>query len=159
MITVTESIPDKLFDFAALEKGLLAAINTAVEESHVQFKVIISGFSSENKFDFVVQKAKKQDNVIEGSVFTNNENFVRLNNGTEDHVVGTGGKLMSFQPKYVRKTVPGVVGSRRGGGSGNRVVARGPWIVSGIKAGNWDEVIRNRVAPKFHDNVNNIAFK
>ena len=105
------------------------------------------------KFNFVVQKAKKRDGVMDGSVSTDNENFVRLNNGTEDHIVGAGGKLMSFQPKYVRKTVPGVIGSRRGGGSGDRQIARGPWVVSGIKAGKWDETIRDRVAPKFYENV------
>ena len=60
MMTVTESIPDKLFDFVALENGSLTAIDTAVEESYTQFKVIITGFSSESKFNFVVQKAQKR---------------------------------------------------------------------------------------------------
>ena len=73
---------------------------------------------------------------------------------------------MAFHPKYQSKTVPGYIGSGRGGplvGTGGRgahggkVVARGPWRVSGIKPRKFDEAVSWKAQRQLDTNAKRLA--
>jgi hypothetical protein len=117
-----------------LEKAMKRVVDDTTKLVERDFHSTTSTFNERSKAKFTRERAKREGSDIVGSVWTADKNYVRLNDGTPDHMVGRNRQLMSFHPKYRKKTHPGVIKSRRGGPSGKRVVARGPWRVKGIEA-------------------------
>ena len=154
MISVAMTIPKNLFpDIPALVSDLTTVVNWANQDSLKDFNATIQAFSAASKFKFQVSPATRREGRIAASVSTDNENYIRLNNGTEDHMVGRGGKMMSFYPGYIRKTQPGVLSSRSSRSFGKRQRAKGPWKVRGITAGEWDRFIVEDTAPTFYRKI------
>lgn len=132
-VETTVDLAAPIFDFKKLESDLIVLVDDVNDETLKDFDATKATFSDHSQFDFDVQNAKRQGNSIVAGTETDNENYVRLDEGTNNHVVGRNRQLMSFRPNYRAKTSPRRLGSTSGGASGDRVVARGPWTVSGIE--------------------------
>lgn len=141
-------------DADALRRSMESVVNKVVDSFETDFKSSVQHFSENSKPTWRKQTATWKGKVVEGSFGTSNPNYVRLSNGTAEHVVGTGGQLMSFRgwpwrkdgiypPTYRRKSVPGQIASRSGGPIAGTIrrVARGPWTVKGIEPMHYDELI------------------
>ena len=158
MATVTFTIPDNIFHLSdTIEKAAIGAVNTTVDAVNTDFQSSVQHFN--HKPVFVKERAHVQGDAVVGSVYTDDENYARLNNGTESHFVGQSGGLMRFYgvPKrmyhkgimvYQPKSIPGSISSRPGGNLTNyRAVVRGPWRVKGIDARNYDQLIADKNQP------------
>jgi hypothetical protein len=141
MIKVTMKVPETkdLFDTAALKAKLTALVDRVNDSSHRDFEATCETF--EHKPKWKVERAAERDGVISASTSTDDENYARLNDGTDDHLVGRSGQWMSFRPGYVSKTTPMVLGSNPGRYSGTRQRAKGPWTVRGIEAREFDKAV------------------
>ena len=117
----------------------IATVNVVIDQVERDYAATYRTFTHKPKF--VKEKARLLGGIVTGSVYTQDENYARLNDGTRAHMVGRRRQLMAFYPRYQQKTVPGHIGSGRGGPIGDRVVARGPWRVRGITPRKFDEVI------------------
>jgi hypothetical protein len=126
----------------------VATVNVVLDQVEKDYAATYATFT--HKPVFVKEKAKLVGTVVIGAEWTVDENYARLNDGTRRHQVGLGRQLMAYHPRYQRKTVPGHIGSGRGGplvgtgprgAHGGKLIARGPWWVSGIEPGRFDEVI------------------
>lgn len=87
---------------------------------------------------FVAQMDKKRHTVI---VYTENEIYGYVDEGTRPHkITPKRAPLLRFQSKYVAKTSPRIIGSKRGGASG-------PWVSAkevthpGTKARDFSKII------------------
>jgi len=135
MITIKMTAPEDAvpFNIPLLIKGSERAVEETNNDTLKSLDGTKKDFSSESQFAFQVQHATHKGNSVSASTSTDNENWIRLDRGTEDHVVGARGQLMSFQPIYRPKTRPFTLCSRPGGPDGPLQAARGPWRVRGIE--------------------------
>jgi len=142
--------PDQLFNIPLLLQECEKVVEEINNESLAALNDTKKTFSSPStQFDFRVQHATHRGKEIVASVSTDNENYIRLNQGTEDHIVGKGGKWMSFYPEYTPKTRPRVLTSFQGGPGGIRQRAKGPWLVSGIEPRKFTDAVSAIKANKF----------
>jgi len=142
----------------------IATVNVVVDQVEHDYAATYRTFTHKPKF--VKEKAKLVGTVIIGSSYTQDENYARLNDGTKSHMVGRNRQLMAFYPRYQQKTVPGHIGSGRGGplrGTGSRgahggkVVARGPWRVRGIVPRKFDEAVSWKAQRQLEINTKKLA--
>jgi hypothetical protein len=151
-ITYTFSEP---FDIQAIVKAAIQVVDSTVDEVHRDF--VSSARTLTHQPRFHKEKARLQGNVVRGSVWTDDENYGRLNEGTKDHLASGGRRvLMSFYPKYTPKTTPGRLMARSGGGFGKKVFAYGGpkrWLVRGIEPRKFDETIAAKNQPIFIRNA------
>jgi len=158
MATVTFTVPDNLYALSSqIEKAAIQAVNTTVDAVAVDFQSSVTHFV--HKPTFNKERATIQGNAVVGSVWTNDENYIRLNNGTTAHQVGGAGQLMRFHGVrrrnyhkgimvYQPKSIAGSLPSRPGGDLTNyTAAARGPWMVRGIDARNYDLLIKQKNDP------------
>lgn len=88
-------------------------------------------------------------------VETDDEIYTYVDKGTKPHEIWAGAytgksdkKVLAFQGTYTAKTVPGVIGSRSGGKSGEWVHT--PMVQHpGTKARNFDAIIERKWTPRF----------
>ena len=151
ILRVTVTIPplrDLVFSPAQLERGCLDAVNQVLDQADKDFALTYATFTTKPVFTKV--PARNQAGVITGETFTTDENYRRLDQGTTAHNVGQSRQFMAFHPKRQNKTIPGYIGSQRGGplvGTGPRgkhgakLVRRGPWKVSGIEPRKFSETV------------------
>lgn len=126
----------------------VATANVVLDQVEQDYAATYRTFTHKPKF--VKERAKLVSSVVVGTVYTEDENYARLNYGTRAHMVGRNRQLMAYFPRYQQKTVPGHIGSGKGGplrGTGSRgswggkYVARGPWRVRGIVPREFQEVV------------------
>ena len=142
----------------------VATVNVVLDQVEKDYAATYRTFTHKPKF--VKEKAKLVGSVVIGAEYTEDENYTRLNDGTRAHIVGQNRQLMAFHPRYQRKTVPGHIGSGRGGplvgtgprgAHGRKVVARGPWRVSGIEPGRFQEVVSWKAQRQLNTNAKKLA--
>lgn len=82
------------------------------------------------------------------TVFTEDENYNRLNSGTSAHMIypAPGGVLV-FPDAFGRKTNPGQLYSMSGYKSNNFVFTRGPVLNPGFPARAFDKAIAKKIRP------------
>jgi hypothetical protein len=151
MIAIKITAPKTLNFSKMFIENAVTAINDTVDDTLKDFNATKKDFSDESQFEFVVKKAKAGENPLVGSVETDDENYVQLNNGFS--IPGVAGKLMSFQPNYIPKTTPNTIPSRPGGAVGPRIVRmsrRGP---TEVQARNFDLTIANKHRQPFIQRV------
>jgi len=148
---------------AHIEQLLIKAVDKTADAVLRDFRRSTKTFAHQPVFH--VKRARREGDAIIARVYTEDENYVRLNFGTKPHTVGKGGRLMSFYgfPKtgkgsgkktYRPKTRPGVIGAVAGGRIPHKkVVRRGPWRQKGIKARHFDESIARKNQPVLEANV------
>lgn len=83
------------------------------------------------------------------AVFTDDKIYGYVTRGTPPHPIfpKKPGGVLAFPSGYSAKTVPGMLGSRAGGPSGNTVFARGV-MHPGTEARNFDELIHDEWKPE-----------
>ena len=154
MITVKMTAPeDAIFNIPAFLEYSQQAVDNANRKTKKILDDTKKDFSADSQFEFA-QGRLMAGMGASASTWTDNENWIRLNQGTEGHIVGAGGKLMSFLPEYRAKTRPFTPRSRSGGGSGTRQFARGPWRVRGIEPRGFIITAYSLVRGSFHKDVN-----
>jgi hypothetical protein len=150
MIKITVDAPEDILDTKSFIESSIKAVNDTVDDTLRDFNLTKAPF--DHQFEFVVKKASKPvGGIISGSVGTDDENYVRLNNGFT--IKGVSGKLMSFQPTYVPKTFPNTIRSRSGGSVGPRIVRMSRKGPTEVQARNFDLVIAAKQRPVFFKRV------
>ena len=155
MITAEVTISGEIFDLAAVEKAIIAGVDEVIDLALLDFNATIGTWSSRSRFQFDVKRATRKGDVIEGSVGTDNANYVRINNGTGARPrTAKTAKGMSFRYSYRAKTAKGFItssGSSRSGRwvSGIRHVKSGA-----IKAREFDKTIAKSRTPDFIKRTN-----
>lgn len=147
MATVKAHIKSARLNLSALTAGVSRVMNEVLDQ-HVDkdFQLTFATFNHKPEMHKEYASTAGKNKVV-ATEWTADENYVRLNYGTPDHVVGAAGQYMSFQPTYYIKSRPGVINSTSGGHFGLRQRARGPWPVRGIEPRNFDETIKFHVQP------------
>jgi hypothetical protein len=155
MITAEVSIQGELLDIPALEKAIISSMDAVLAETFKDFKATAATWSSRSRVDFKVEKATRKGNTIEGSVWTDNPNYCRVNFGTGPRPrTAKTARGMSFRYSYRAKTRPGHVGSGSSSRSG-RWVAGIRHVISGpITPRKFDETIMRSRRPDFIKGVN-----
>lgn len=142
----------------------IGTVNVILDQVEQDYTATCRTFTRKPKF--VKQKAKLTGSIVIGAVYTENENYTRLNDGTKRHQVGLNRQLMAYYPRYQCKTVPGHIGSGKGGpliGTGSRgahggkLIARGPWWVGGITPRKFDEVVSWKAQRQLDINARKLA--
>lgn len=158
MITATVAIQDDYLVSPDFEKEIIAAVDATLDLTHKDFEATTRTFR--HKPTFHTERAKRKGDTIEGSVWTGDENYVRLNEGVSPHQVTTN-KWMSFRPVYTAKTSRGIISSRSGGKSGKLQRAKGPWKKPhpGFEGRQFDVAIYNKRIKDFYSNVEKATAK
>lgn len=119
MIEITMTAPeDAIFNIPLLIQGCEAAVRETNRETKKILDDTKKDFSSDSQFEF---KQEQQTTLKEtrASTWTDNENWIRLNDGFTIRPVA--GKFMAFRADYRPKTRPASLKSRPGGQTG-------PWV-------------------------------
>jgi len=142
----------------------VATVNVIVDQVERDYAATYRTFTHKPKF--VKERAKLVGSVVIGAAWTENVNYARLDGGTSAHMVGQNRQLMAFHPRRQNKTVPGHIGSGRGGplvGTGSRgahggkVMARGPWRVRGITPRKFQEAVSWKAQRQLDVNAKKLA--
>lgn len=142
-VTVTiPSLENLLFSTAQLERGCLDTVNQVLDQADKDFAKTYSTFTT--KPTFTKTPARNQSGVIQGEVFTLDENYLRINNGTNWHMGGPTRKKAVSLRKRSPKTTPGKLRSRSGSEREGRPVRRGSWRVEGITPRHFDRLVATR---------------
>jgi hypothetical protein len=153
MIEVEMTPPeDAIFNFPLLVQGCERAVREANRRTKKILDDTKKDFSARSQFEFE-QEQETTLRHTRASTWTDDENYIRLNQGTDDHIVGKRGQLMSFLPDYKPKTRPFTPRSRSGGGSGPRQAAHGPWRVRGIEPRGFIITAYSLVRGRFHKDI------
>jgi len=173
---ITVKAPKEIFNVKEYRAQLLRALDISADEVVEHFKSSIATFSHKPQVHKRVTQTKKAN---KARIWISDENYARLNNGTDTHDVGVGGKLMRFpgynmppnvtvkgglganKYLYKSKTAPGrikaEIGFPRPGTQ--LIVRRGPWPVKGIEPRKFDEQIAAAVGPDFIRRTNEAVEK
>lgn len=151
MISAKVTIEGDFLISPDFEKALLVAVDKTLDATDKDFQATVRTFR--RKPTFHIERARRKGDTIEGSEWTDDPNYVRLNEGVRPHQVGRGGKWMSFRPVYTAKTSRGIVSSRSGGKSGTMQRARGPWMHPGFEGREFVTAITNRQVKGFYDAI------
>lgn len=93
-------------------------------------------------------------NKIYGEVYTINEIYGYVNDGTDGHIVAPKNKpFLAFQPNYTAKTSPSRISARAGGAKGGYVYTRKGHYVKGIKAREFDKQIAKLRKESFENDM------
>lgn len=113
----------------------------------LDFELSVATWDHKVKFERLVSVGPRSVDVL---VDTDDEIYRYVNDGTVDHFVAPKkkGGVLAFPAVYAAKSTPGVPVSRTGGSSGPMVFSRGH-MVSGIKARNFDQVIKKEWVSKY----------
>jgi len=117
----------------------IATVNVVLDQVEQDYAATYATWDGKPKF--VKERARLAGTSVIGSCYTQDPNYVRMNEGTSAHMVGRNKQWMAFSSGYRQKTTPRYIGSRRGGPFGSKVVSRGPWRVRGIVPREFQEVV------------------
>jgi hypothetical protein len=116
-------IPKSGIDVRRLERELRSAIDKTIKAAEGDFKRTTRTWDQQPTFKIVKAHAVGGD--LEGEVATENEIYRYVTRGTRPHVIRPRRKqALRFQKNYQAKTAPQVVGSHKGGASGDFVSAK-----------------------------------
>jgi len=97
------------------------------------------------KFEMIIAVGPNSVDILVG---TNDEIYGYVDDGTNEHLIlpKKPGGVLAFKSKYRSKTIPNVIGSRWGGGSGDTIFAK--WVIHpGSKARNFTKAISKKWTP------------
>jgi len=136
------------FHSEVFRQRMVQAVQRTVDAAEKDFAETYKTFKRAPKF---VKEIKISANYISGSVTTDDENYVRLNNGTKGpYLIPKAGKgLLVFKAGYNAKTVPKTLIGRGGGAFGDTVFMFGQVTHPGIEPRHWDIVVKDKETPWF----------
>ncbi len=110
-------------------------------------------FSKENKPSFATKRIRN-DKEIGVEVYLNgntqgNENYERLDDGTQSHDIPYKGKTLVFPETFTAKTIPGTLTSQKGSRSDKKIFVRHDVHVQGIMARNFVDTVSRLWDTKF----------
>jgi len=151
MIKMKAIVPGPFKDEQIL-KAMINAVHDTIKEADKEFSKTYATWSHKPKFVFETPILATTLSGIRGAVYTTDQIYVWLNDGTRKNykIPKQGPGLLAFPSGYTAKTSPGVIGSRSGGPSGEKVIIFGQVTHPGIDARKFDEVIGKRMTPKFY---------
>ena len=120
-IVVKEIRPAKL-KLEAVQEELQKAMAEAGAGMVADFRATTATWKHKVNFEVVTDIAGNEVSVLAG---TDDEIYRYVDEGTRPHIiVPVRAKRLRFQPGYVAKTTPGVIGSQAGGSYGDEVLRR-----------------------------------
>lgn len=136
-----------LLDVKQIEREAKALIDAQTGYGKDQYEKTTEEWDT--KPDFQVKRASRTGQTIMGSVTTDNEVFIYVDQGTRPHIItARRAPMLAFQTGYKAKTVPKQFRSRAGG-------KFGPWARKysvrhpGTEARGWTEIL----ADEIHDGL------
>lgn len=156
-MTVTMvAIPFKAFlQIDAVRMQVLNALRSQGRETRREFWKTTATFTNKPEFKIKVE-LKRTRGYAAVHIYTEDENYRRLDEGTPDHFVPrVGRRRMVFQPGYKRKTTPRKISSKSGGSFGPVIARTGRWKVKGIEAGEFSKTIGDELqkSGKFRERI------
>jgi hypothetical protein len=137
--------PKKFKDDAFLEE-VYAAMDTVADGIKSDYDKTTVTWKNKPKFEIIENISNKGPEVLVG---TDDDIFKFVDEGTKEHIIlPKTAKRLRFQNTYTAKTVPGVIGSRSGGPSGDVVFSNGV-IHPGTEARNFTKIIEKTWQGKF----------
>ena len=133
----------------------VATVNVVLDRVEQDYAATYATWDGKPKF--IKERARLAGTSVIGSCYTQDPNYVRMNDGTSAHMVGRNRQWMAFSSGYRQKTTPHHIGSGRGGPFGNKVVARGPWKVRGIVPREFQEVVSRKAQRQLDINTKKLA--
>lgn len=142
-VTVTiPSLKDLVFSPDQLIRGCIDTVDEVLDQADKDFAQTYATWNT--KPTFTKTPARNQSGVITGEVFTTDENYRRINDGTESHMGGPTRKRAVSLRKRAPKTTPGKLRATGGAEREGRPVRRGSWRVEGITPRHFDKLVGAR---------------
>ena len=145
LIKVTVTIPqfeDLVVSSTKLVQGCVDVVDNVSAQADKDFAETYATWTT--KPTFVITPASNQSGVISSEVFTMDENYNRVNHGTEAHIGGPTRKKAVSLRKRSPKTTPGSLRATGGAEREGRPVRRGSWYVRGITPRHFDRLVGTR---------------
>lgn len=145
-IIVAKAIKPKRMKDARLRAILLNKQRAMGNKIKADFEKTVATWSEKPIFEVVMAQKPHGPEVL---VYTDDQVYRWVNDGTEEHIIEpVNASVLAFPETYTAKTIPGVIGSQAGGGSGGTVFAA--YVLHpGTKARKFDKIIRKKWEPKF----------
>ena len=134
----------------AIRLAFLNAIRKQATEIKKEFEKTTATWKTDVEFEQAISLKGPGPELL---VFTDNEIYGYVNNGTEEHIIQPKrAKALAFQwggkGSYTPKTTPRVIGSKRGGPSGP-MVSRAWVLHPGSEGRHFDDEIEKKTRPQF----------
>ena len=131
---------------------LLNALRSEGRQVQKDFNRTVATWEHKPTFETKI-KLGRQDPVPEVTVWTDDENYARVEYGTRPHIIAPkNAKALYYQEDFTPKTQPRVIDSKTGGKSGNYVV-RGAVQHPGFEARQFSEEIKKLHDATFQEHV------
>ena len=135
----------------AIRNALIEEAELLANDVLLEFELTTATWKHQPKFEKIVDVSGKGVEILVG---TDDEIYGYVTNGAHIPAIPyKPGRILAFPASYTAKTVPGMLGSRPGGPSGDMVFARST-KAHDIKPRNFDKLITNEWKPKFHERLN-----
>jgi hypothetical protein len=141
-------LPKKLISNpAAMARAITNTLNGTALAIKADFEVTTQTWGDKPTFTI------ETPNQFERTIGTDDENYIRLNDGTRAHVIWPHGKVLVFNTPFQSKTLPRSIASGPGHKGGNKVITRGPVRHPGTAAREWDKAIAQKWDRLFAQNM------
>ncbi|MCI0420408.1 MAG: hypothetical protein L0312_14485 [Acidobacteria bacterium] len=143
---------NKRYDTRLLKKEIDKAVDKTTKAALDDFKKTTRTWEKKPPFEQVKAHDVGSDTV--GAAGTNNKIYRFVTRGTRAHVIKPKRKtFLRFRSVYRAKTTRRVIGSKRGGASGELVFTRKPVLHPGTEAREFEEEISARHQVTLENNV------
>jgi len=154
-VNLTAIVP-KPFNQGAFRLHLLNVARKVRTGVKRDFERTVETFESKPKFETALKFSVDELRI---DVFTNDENYRSIVEGTSEHdiTLSPGKRAFFFHSDFVSKTMPGVIGSREGSEGVNEVFVNPgqdrTMKITGITPREFDKVIADKWQPVFEEIV------
>lgn len=150
IVAKLKAIKPKALKDQAMRLELLNSLRSVAKDVRKDFEATTQTWEHKPKFEMAVSLKGKGPQFLVG---TDDEIYGYVNRGTRPHrIVPKKAKALRFQTGYTAKTVPGVIGSKSGGASGDVVFSQGV-MHPGTKARNFDKQIGKKWEKSFRSRM------
>lgn len=147
-VIVMKLVLPKLLKVDAIRLALLNPMRKIGTEMRQDFQKTTKTWEDKPTFT-ITRNLNSVEGFLRVWVWTMHQHFIWVNEGTRAHYVPKYGvRTMAFR-RYKAKTRVRVIESGQGGRFGATIVRRGRWKVSGIKAREFDKVLKRKWQPEF----------
>jgi hypothetical protein len=144
---VIKAIKPKPINLAVFQKYATEAVRRTVDTANTEFAKTYATWDNKPPFTKTIKATGLN---VEGEVFTTDQVYAWVNNGTPPHLIPKAGPgLLAFSEGYTAKTMPGVLYSRSGGSFGNKVIGVMQVHHPGTKPRLFDKAVATYTNPWF----------
>lgn len=149
---VMKAVLPKLLKQDAIRLALLNPMRKTGTDIRQDFDKTTRTWEDKPRFT-ITRNLNSREGFLRVWVWTEHQHFIWVNEGTRAHYVPKFGKATMAFRKYKAKTRVRVIESGAGGRFGPTIVRTGRWKVSGIKAREFDKVLKKKWQPQFEDRM------